>query len=128
MTPWELARDEAASEEYQSADRWQRKLSPDSLPTYAYGVEIGFKRGANFGRAYEAKRAEALVEALKSIAEKKNMTMLGDCCVEKTCRPAYDRAGQDMGCTHRYGVNRGYAECAGEALAALAAYSGDKHE
>lgn len=69
MTDWENARDSAATQEQQSADRWQRKQDPESLPFYSYGVEVGFKRGADFGREWESKRAEAEIADLKSVIE-----------------------------------------------------------
>lgn len=61
---WQRERDAAASRENISALNWQMKFEsePESIPTYAYGIEVGFKRGADFGKAWEAKRAEALTK------------------------------------------------------------------
>lgn len=60
---------------------------------------------------------------LKDIQAKAEMTMLSDCCVDKTCRPAYAHDGKQVAyCTHQYGVNRGYSECASMSSDALAAF------
>jgi len=49
--------------------------------------------------------------SLKLIHSTKGMTLLSDCCVNKTCIPAYDHEGKKIGnCQHQWGVARGYGE------------------
>lgn len=61
---WTAARDAAADLESESAERWPLK---PTYADYAYGVKIGFQRGADFGRTFELERAKALVEAIRGV-------------------------------------------------------------
>ena len=66
------------------------------------------------------KQGEKMREALQSIESKGGYTLLSDCCVDKTRKPAFDHNGEQVSfCTHRYGVSRGYSECADEARQTL---------
>ena len=59
-------------------------------------------------------------EALKTIQAREGATMLGHCCVHNTCRETFDSDGNEYGCSHQYGVLRGFSECASEARQARA--------
>jgi len=64
----------------------------------------------------ENKRLRA---ALEEIYAKKNMTLLNDCCVEKTCHELYRHGDLVSACGFQYGVMTGHnaaAELAREAL------------
>ena len=61
-----------------------------------------------------------MVEALNAIKETEGMTLLSDCCVDKTCISAYDHEGKKVAhCQHQWGVARGYDENAARAIEAL---------
>lgn len=93
-----------------------------SKPTIAERLEVAEQDAAAFFQDCTnlQKRLDEAKRVLKLIADKKGMTMLGECCPTKSCMPQFDPPAV---CTHAAGVNRGYAECAGEATAYF-----DKHK
>lgn len=65
-----------------------------------------------------------LREALERIVSKRDKTLLGDCCVHKTCTAHFEDGNAVGDCAYRVGVNHGYAYQAAEAEEALAALNG----
>lgn len=60
-----------------------------------------------------------LREALEAVASYYGKTNLHSCCVDRTCRPIWEYGQVVDHCAFRFGVNRGFNECAGIARAAL---------
>jgi len=79
-------------------------------------VRIAYKKNGKW-----SKKLGRAKEALESIKSRDGMTMLSDCCVDKTCIPAFVDHKQMSVCQYQWGVARGYSECAGVAESALKA-------
>ena len=62
---------------------------------------------------------EMLKETLQRIEEKRGMTMLSECCVQRNCLPVYDDGEKISNCAYQHGVAHGYGECSSESSQAL---------
>lgn len=117
----EIANSSAQSEQ---ADREAAKAFAFGLYETLSGDHIiherlmreGFLAGIAHARKAHAEEVRELVEALKQIEFKKDMTRLADCCVERSC---HLNAATGT-CSFQTGVNYGYADQASIAHEALA--------